>query len=252
MSIIFAHGQKENSIAHTMLLADYDYVCNTRSAIGEAVEDKYSLTLQISPVLSCTMGYKKHKGENDHDEQLHYIPTTWQNYPHGKMTSLEVIPPYRYLTSEKMNGINWKILADKDSICGYSCQKAEGEYGGRKWIVWFSESLPTTFGPWRFYGLPGLILRAESEDKVHHFECKKVDAVKEQVSYRIPTDAIKCTREKFVRLRNKTFCNPNYLTQPTYYIKPSELSGVFVMDGAVMFGDVPINLKPTEYQPLDY
>lgn len=104
MSILFAYGQKENSIAHTILVADYDYVCKTRGTSGEALENKYSLTLQVAPTLSCTMGQKKHKGENDNDEQLHYIPTTWQNYPQGKITSLEVISTYRL--SVKLNKID--------------------------------------------------------------------------------------------------------------------------------------------------
>ncbi|MCM1313508.1 MAG: GLPGLI family protein [Bacteroides sp.] len=252
MSFLCAHGQKEEIIAHTILAADYDYVCHTSTANDEATDVCYSLTLQVAPTLACTMGYKKHNGENDKEEQLQYVPTTWQNYPQGMMTSIETIPPYRYLTSEKMEDTKWTILSERDSICGYACQKAEGVYGGRKWTVWFAESLPTKFGVWRLNGLPGLILRAVSEDRVHLFECKKVDAIKEPITYSIPNDAIKCARAKFVKLRNKTFGNPNYLSNPTYYIKPAELSNVAVVNGSVILGNIPINMKPVKFQPLDY
>ncbi len=252
MSFLFAYGQKEDNIAHTILVADYSYICHTNAVNGEAVDIYYSLTLQVAPTLACTMGYKKHNGENDKEEQLHYVPTTWQNYPRGMMTSVETIPPYRYLTSEKMADIKWTIFAEQDTVCGYSCQKAEGVYGGLKWTAWFAESLPTKFGVWRLGGLPGLILRAESEDKAHCFECKKVDAVKEPITYCVPNDAIKCVRAKFVKLRNKIFCNSNYLSNPAYYIKPAELSNVSVVGGCVILGNMPINMKPVRFQPIDY
>ena len=63
---------------------------------------------------------------------------------------------------------------------------------------------------------------------------------------------MKCTRSKFVELRNRLFTNPNYLSKPYYYIKPDEISSMTVMDGTMTLGDVPINMKPAKYQPLDY
>ena len=175
-----------------------------------------------------------------------------QNYPQGKMTSVETIPPYRYLTEEKITEPKWTLLAEHDTICGRSCQKATGEYGGRKWTVWFAESLPTRFGPWRLSGLPGLIMRAVSEDGIHQFECRKVEAVKEAITYSVPDDAVRCKRDQFVKLRNRTFGNANYLSNPTYYIKPAEIESMTIMDGAVLLGSVPIDMKPAKFQPLDY
>jgi GLPGLI family protein len=198
------------------------------------------------------MGKLKHDGKNDMEEQINYVPTTWQNYPQGKTTSLESIPPYRYLTTEKMDETNWTLLSERDTVCGYPCQKATGTYGGREWIAWFAESLPTKFGVWRLNGLPGLILRAESKDGIHSFECRSVDAVKEDVSYSIPNDVVECARDKFVQLRNKTFGNENYVSKPTYYIKTAELTSVTVIEGNVILGNVPINMKPKKFQPLDY
>ena len=249
---LWIHGQSQDSIAHTLLVADYDYTCHTLNAQGGKVEVKYGITTQIAQHLACTMGYKRHKGENDKSEQLLYVPTTWQNYPQGQMTSVETIPPYQYLTAEKMPYMKWQLLADRDTICGYICQKAEAQYGGRKWVAWFTEQLPSYFGPWRFQGLPGLILRAVSDDGIHHFECRKVEAVKEKVSYIVPERSIKCGRNKFVKLRNRLFGNPNYLSNPAYYIKAEEIESVTVMNGTMMIGSLPIDMKPAQFQPLDF
>lgn len=247
-----AYGQTKDSIVHTFLVADYDYTCHTSNAQGEDTDVNYGLTLQVSKDMACTMGRKRHNCENDRSEQLLYVPTTWLNYPQGNITSVETVPPYRYLTSEKLEKINWTLQAEYDTICGHPCQKATGEYGGRLWNVWFAESLPTRWGPWRLNGLPGLIMRAVSDDGIHCFECRNVEAVKEAVTYSVPEEAMKCSRSKFVKLRNRLFGNPNYVSNPAYYIKPAELSNVTVLGGTLILGRVPIDTKPAKFQPLDY
>ncbi|MCD8235290.1 MAG: GLPGLI family protein [Prevotellaceae bacterium] len=252
LSFMIAYGQTKDSITHTLLVADYDYTCHTSDADGNNIDVSYGITLQVAQNMACTMGQKRHNGENDKSEQLLYVPTTWQNYPQGKMTSVETIPPYRYQTVENMSETNWALHSEHDTICNRPCQKATGEYGGRVWTVWFAESLPTRFGPWRLNGLPGLIMRAVSKDGIHRFECRKVEAVKEVITYSVPGDVVKCTRNKFVKLRNRIFGNPNYVSNPVYYIKTAELENVFVMDGTLMFGNAPVDMKPAKFQPLDY
>jgi hypothetical protein len=252
LSTLLAFGQTQDSVAHTLLVAEYDYTCHTSDAEGKKVDIGYGLTLQVGKDMACTQGRKRHDGENDKSEQLLYVPVTWQNYPQGKLTSVETIPPYRYLTDEKMTEPSWTLLTEHDTICGRPCQKATGRYGGRVWTVWFAESLPTRFGPWRLSGLPGLILRAVSEDGIHSFECRKVEAAKEAITYSVPDDAVKCERSKFVKLRNRIFDNPNYLSNPYYYIKPAELESMTVMGNMVILGSVPINMKPAKFQPIDY
>ena len=60
---------------------------------------------------------------------------------------------------------DWKILADKEKIGAYNTQKATTDFGGRKWTAWFSTDLPFQDGPYKFYGLPGLIVKIEDEGK---------------------------------------------------------------------------------------
>ena len=83
-----AYGQTEDSIASTLLVADYDYTCHTSNAQDEDVDVNYGLTLQVAGDMACTMGQKRHDGEDDMTEQLLYVPTTWLNYPQGKITSV--------------------------------------------------------------------------------------------------------------------------------------------------------------------
>lgn len=61
----------------------------------------------------------------------------------------------------------WKILLEKQKIGEYNAQKATTAYGGREWIAWFSTDIPFQDGPYKFYGLPGLIVKLEDTTGSH-------------------------------------------------------------------------------------
>jgi GLPGLI family protein len=61
--------------------------------------------------------------------------------------------------------INWDIQNDTMRIGKFLCHKAVGDFRGRTYIVWFTEEIPFPYGPWKLFGLPGLIL--EAEDSKH-------------------------------------------------------------------------------------
>lgn len=60
----------------------------------------------------------------------------------------------------------WKLIPkEKKEILGLMCLSAETTFRGRDYTVWYSPEIPIPSGPWKFYGLPGLILKADSKDK---------------------------------------------------------------------------------------
>jgi GLPGLI family protein len=61
----------------------------------------------------------------------------------------------------------WNILPDKQKIGEYNAQKATTNFGGREWIAWFSSEIPFQDGPYKFYGLPGLIVKIEDTTGSH-------------------------------------------------------------------------------------
>lgn len=67
---------------------------------------------------------------------------------------------------------NWKISNDKQKIGEYEAQKATTEFGGRQWTAWFTEAIPFPDGPYKFSGLPGLIVKIEDADKNYSWELK--------------------------------------------------------------------------------
>jgi GLPGLI family protein len=74
---------------------------------------------------------------------------------------------YRY---KEVADFNWVIKDDKKKIGGYNCKKATLDYGGRSWTAWYAPDVPLPFGPYKFGGLPGLIINMEDATGDYSFE----------------------------------------------------------------------------------
>nr|WP_264554494.1 GLPGLI family protein [Flavobacterium sp. N1861] len=72
--------------------------------------------------------------------------------------------------AEKNTGFNWKLEKGQKEIGSYTCNKATTTYKGRTYTAWYTLEIPLSYGPWKFNGLPGLILEAyDTEYKIYYF-----------------------------------------------------------------------------------
>lgn len=79
--------------------------------------------------------------------------------------------------------LNWKISPEKEKIGEFNVQKASLDFGGRKWIAWFAADIPIQDGPYKFHGLPGLIVKISDETHSHIFELKGINKTKENIGW---------------------------------------------------------------------
>ena len=78
----------------------------------------------------------------------------------------------KYVVVEEVPTMNWEIEEDTvQTILGYTCHKATTKFRGREWEVWYTDDIPTSLGPWKLNGLPGLILQAEYRDYISFTAC---------------------------------------------------------------------------------
>ncbi len=94
-----------------------------------------------------------------------------KSYPIREVLYKDRISMDYYSYRENPNLI-WKISDEKQKIGNYSTQKATTGFGGRKWIAWFATEIPFPDGPYKFYGLPGLIVKIGDEAGNYSWELK--------------------------------------------------------------------------------
>lgn len=77
---------------------------------------------------------------------------------------------------------NWILSEDTMTIAGYLCQRADTDFGGRKWTAWFSPEMSEySDGPYKFRGLPGLIFRVHDAKKTWDFQLVELTKVNSAV-----------------------------------------------------------------------
>ena len=109
-----------------------------------------------------------------------------------------------YEYEESFDCFNWLITSEIDTIHNYVCQKAICDFGGRTWEAWFTQELPFSDGPYKFCGLPGLILNIA--DTQNHYSWKFLSIEKpselmmlyDRIEERTPT-----TKNDFFKLQDR-------------------------------------------------
>lgn len=76
----------------------------------------------------------------------------------------------KFYFEEKANS-KWAIIPNSTSTYkNYKTLQAKIKLDGRDWIATFAPDIPISSGPYKFQGLPGLIINVYSEDKEYSFE----------------------------------------------------------------------------------
>ncbi|HAG15952.1 MAG TPA: hypothetical protein DCG69_05430 [Bacteroidales bacterium] len=126
----------------------------------------------------------------------------YKNYPEGNITSIDKIEHDFYLMQEPMTLFKWKILEDTATYLGYHCQKAFTYYAGRKYEAWFTSEIPISEGPYKFNGLPGLIVKIKDTRNHYSFELISFVKSKEQSQIVFPEmNYIKTNGKAFMKAR---------------------------------------------------
>jgi len=76
----------------------------------------------------------------------------------------------------------WQITADTLTKAGFLCQKAMLDFGGRHWTAWFAPEIPMSDGPYKFCGLPGLIISIGDTKGYWRFELVELKKVEREVA----------------------------------------------------------------------
>jgi GLPGLI family protein len=96
--------------------------------------------------------------------------TIYKNFPVGKILYRGYVMDNYLQYEEDINAFKWVLSNETSTISDYKVQKASVSYGGRNWVAWYCADLPFSDGPYKFRGLPGLIVKLYDTKNHYEFE----------------------------------------------------------------------------------
>ncbi|WP_299443552.1 GLPGLI family protein [uncultured Aquimarina sp.] len=132
--------------------------------------------------------YKNHKTKELLSEYINYM-----NPLYGKDIAI----------NDTLYNYDWKLSEKTENIFGYTCKSASTiNKSGREVLVWYTDEVPIKAGPREYWGLPGLIVQIEIDDKVLIFTTHVTRLDQNLPIYR-PNLKNAITRENFLVLKEK-------------------------------------------------
>lgn len=135
------------------------------------------------------------------------------------------------------------LYGDTKTISGIKCQLATTNRFGRRWYAFFAKDYTQQIGPYKFSGLPGLILELYDIRKDYHFVATKIEKY---------TDDFDFNLNKFTLMSKKNYLKAKYNMEFTIAAFPP-MDGPLLKETEDMYKKLrimfnnPIELKPFEY-----
>lgn len=160
-----------------------------------------------------------------------------------------------YQYSEKIEPLKWTMLAGKDTIMGYPCNKAETTFRGRKWVAYYTFDIPFSYGPWKFWGLPGLILKVTDDKNLFSWSASGIAKPKDEPIYEyvpgystdkriyvwIPNTKVhKCSRKEMEKLWKR------------FWNAPLSIQILDMMEATFVDGTKEVKVSLSDPVPDDY
>lgn len=113
------------------------------------------------------------------------FPDEYIKVDHSKNT-IEMIKDIslkkNFLVTDELN-YKWNITNETKKINDFTCYKATTSFRGNTFEAWFTPDISINAGPWKWYGLPGLIVEATDTDKSVVFKLEKVEKLTEEIPF---------------------------------------------------------------------
>jgi GLPGLI family protein len=106
------------------------------------------------------------------------------------------------------NSIVWEIDKNNEikDIEGYQCKKAYTTLNHRKYTAWYIPDIPISEGPYRFKGLPGLVL--EIYDDKNWTVITLASIKKKRILINRPENTLQVTQKEFIEKRKEYYDDP--------------------------------------------
>lgn len=133
-----------------------------------------------------------------------------------------------FYIEEKFPSFDWKIENETKEILSYQCKKATMTFRGRNYTAWFAPKIPISDGPWKFSGLPGLILEVTDDNGKIKIEANKIvlNTENTDTSFKADKEYPKVSWKEYIKIIDKDFSNQIKALKS----KASEMGGEIELD----------------------
>jgi len=192
------------------------YIDLQRLDVGKRVVKYYSQFVYLSDSL-VTLWWKENKGGSGPSwlgeggrGKGQWSEYEWSDYffENGKLTEYCQMPlwlnKYNSWYTEPAPKQQWTLHNETQTVIGYKCQRATCRFRGRDFEAWFAPSIPVKQGPWKFQGLPGLILKVYDKDKLYTFEAIGMETRQYPITrFKQSKEYSRSTREKVWKMQRQ-------------------------------------------------
>lgn len=134
----------------------------------------------------------------------------YKNYEKNKLQFVGRVGTDMFLYNETIKPYSWDIKQENKIINEFKVQKAVTKFGGREYVAWFTEEIPISQGPYKFEGLPGLIVQIS--DRENHYNYQLISLKEYKGNKEIPLidtskNFIRVSKEEFFQAKDDYYSN---------------------------------------------
>ena len=183
--------------SENMLLYISDNISRFSSA-GQAIGD--SLMSNIDRSNKSRSEFLRIRSQIPDSNFKYYI---YKGIPENKVSFTRKILKDNFKYEENLKNTDWIILDEKKEIQGYRSQKAKTSFAGRDYIAWFTDEIPISEGPYKFNGLPGLIIKINDVRNHYNFRLISFQKLKNPINITYnEDDFITATKKKVEEIKS--------------------------------------------------
>lgn len=147
----------------------------------------------------------------------------FHDFSNGKKTEQREIMDKKFVVTDSIRKLNWKITGETKNILGHVCQQAIAQRTGKRTqtimdngklerrelndttnlVAWFTTEIPVPAGPEVQGQLPGLILALDMNNGRMVYVAQEIKSKADLASIKEPAKGKKVTPDEFVKEREK-------------------------------------------------
>lgn len=224
---------KSTTLDQAYLRCQYHYTWTSDTTKIDAAPETDDMVLEVGKQLSRFYSYQAYVSDSLRalatQEEILANPrkylsgsalSIYKNYPDGKLMLTNKIMNDFFSYEEDLPEFEWNLGDSTSTLLGYPVQMATCSFRGREYVAWFTPEIAVSEGPWKFRGLPGLILKVADTRNQYVYEMTGITQPQNTPILFKEYKYLKTSRKRYLQTLRRYEDDPiGYLTNSSSDIK---------------------------------